>query len=99
MSAYFRREPSSYSVSVTPSVEDMWTVEAEFTLAGNMVSELSQGPRARPKLSAMRVEYIDRSLNTRVTEYCSRLGLTSEQIVAAQLDKLSCIGQAFGIEF
>ncbi|MGB5337134.1 MAG: hypothetical protein WBN07_16060 [Woeseiaceae bacterium] len=97
--AYFRRDPSSYSVSVTSSVEDMWSMSAEFTLAGNMIAELSQGPRARPKLSAMRIEYVDQSLNQRVGDYCGRLGLSSEEIMAAQLDKLTQIGKSMGIEF
>ncbi|MGB5624988.1 MAG: hypothetical protein WBM61_04595 [Woeseiaceae bacterium] len=99
VSAHFRREPSSYSVSVKSSVEDMWVIDAELTLSGNMVAELSQGPRARPKLSAMRIEYIDQSLNARVAEYCARLGLSNEQIIAAQLDKLSHVGKEYGIEF
>jgi len=99
VSAHFRREPSSYSVSVKSSVEDMWVIDAELTLSGNMVAELSQGARAQPKLSAMRIEYVDQSLNGRVADYCARLGLSSEQIVAAQLDKLAHVGREFGIEF
>lgn len=97
--AYFRRDTSNYSVSVTSSVEDMWSMSAELTLAGNMIAELSQGPRARPKLSAMRIEFVDQSLNQRVADYCGRLGLSGEEIVAAQLDKLAQIGKSMGIEF
>ncbi|MGB5720917.1 MAG: hypothetical protein WBM34_09490 [Woeseiaceae bacterium] len=99
MSAYFRRDAGSYSVSVTSSVEDMWAIDAELSLAGNMIAELSQGPRAKPRLSAMRIEYVDQSLNQRVMDYCGRLGLSNEEIVAAQLDKLAQIGESFGIEF
>ena len=99
VAAYFRREPSNYSVSMTSSVEDMWSISAEMTLAGNMVAELSQGPRARPRLSALRIEYVDQSLNRRVTDYCERLGLSGDDIVAAQLDKLAHIGSSLGIEF
>ena len=99
MAAYFRREPSSFSISVNTSVEDMWSIDAELTLAGNMISELSQGPRARPRLSAMRIEYVDHSLNQRVSDYCGRLGLSGDEIVAAQLDKLAQIGRSLGIEF
>ncbi|MBT8067327.1 MAG: hypothetical protein KJO09_08800 [Gammaproteobacteria bacterium] len=99
VAAYFRREPSNYTVSVTSSVEDMWSINAEVTLAGNMIAELSQGPRARPRLSALRIEYVDESLNQRVADYCGRLGLSGEEIVAAQLDKLAQIGSSLGIEF
>lgn len=97
--AYFRRDSSNFSVSVTTSVEDMWSMSAELTFTGNMITELSQGPRARPKLGAMRIEYVDHSLNQRVVDYCGRLGMSGEEIVAAQLDKLSQIGKSLGIEF
>ena len=97
--AYFRRDISNYSVSVTSSVENMWSMNAELTLAGNMISELSQGPRARPKLSEMRIEFVDQSLNQRVADYCGRLGMSGDEIVAAQLDKLAQIGRSLGIEF
>ena len=99
ISAYFRRESTGYTVSLKSTVEDMWAIDAELKLAGDMVSELSQGPRARPRLSAMRVEYIDQSLNQRVNDYCERLGLTTDQILVAQLDKLAYIGETFGIVF
>jgi hypothetical protein len=99
VAAYFRREPANFTVSMTSEVEDMWSINAEVTLAGNMIAELSQGPRARPKLSALRIEYVDNSLNQRVADYCGRLGLSSDELIAAQLDKLAQIGDSLGIEF
>lgn len=99
VAAYFRRDASDFSVSLKSSVEDMWTIDAELTLAGNMIAELSQGPRAKPRLSALRIEYVDQSLNQRVSDYCGRLGLSNEEIVAAQLEKLAHIGSSLGIEF
>lgn len=99
VSAHFRREHSNYSVSFRSSVEEMWDIDAEFTLAGDMITELSKGPRYRPMLEAMRIEYTDASLNGRVADYCGRLGLTDDEIVTAQLDKLAHYGNEFGIEF
>ena len=99
VSAHFHRGVSNYSVSVTSSVEDMWEVDAELTLAGDMVSEMSKGQRYRPRMSAMRVEYIDQSLNGRVADYCARLGLSQDEIIVAQLDKLQHFGKENGIEF
>ena len=99
VSAHFHRGVSNYSVSVTSSVEDMWEVDAELTLAGDMVSEMSKGQRYRPRMSAMRVEYIDQSLNDRVADYCARLGLSQDEIIVAQLDKLQHFGKENGIEF
>lgn len=99
VSAHFRRGDSDYSVAMSSTVEDMWNFDAELTLAGDMVSEMSKGSRYRPRMSAMRVEYVDQSLNDRVADYCGRLGLSEEDIIAAQLDKLQFIGKEYGIEF
>ena len=99
VSAQFSRRPSNFSVALTSSVEDMWDFGAELTLAGDMVSELSKGPGYVPKLSEMRIEYTDKSLNGRVEEYCRRLGLSDEEIINAQIDKLKFVGAQNGIEF
>ena len=99
VSAHFRRDETSYAVEVSSSVEDMWDIDAEFVLAGNMMTEMSKGMRYRPRLSSMRVEYVDRSLNDRVAEYCGRMGLDADAIVAAQLDKLQYLGKENGIVF
>ncbi len=99
LSAHFRRGIGNYKVALTSSVEDMWDVDAELTLAGDMVTELAKGPRYRPKLSAMRIEYTDDSLNQRVEKYCGRLGLSDDDIIRAQLDNLSFFGKQNGIEF
>lgn len=99
VSAHFRRESANYSVSLRSSIEDMWDVNADLTLAGDMVTELSKGPRYRPKLSAMRIEYVDQSLNDRIAKYCGQLGLSDQEIIVAQLDKLEHFGKENGIEF
>lgn len=98
-SAYMRHERSSYSLTFHSAIENMWDLNVELTMAGSLLAEIMKGPRARPKLSAMRVEYQDHSLNERVFDYCEQLGMTKEQVVAAQLDKLRHYGQAMGIEF
>ena len=99
VSAHFRRGEKNYTVEMSSTVEDMWEVDAEMILAGDMVTELSKGTRYRPRMSAMRVEYIDQSLNGRVADYCGRLGLSAEEILAAQLDKLQYFGKENGIQF
>lgn len=99
VSAHFRKGESNYSVALSSTVEDMWHVDAELTLAGDMVSEMAKGPRYRPRMSSMRVEYVDQSLNARVADYCGRLGLSEEQVLTAQVDKLQHFGKENGIEF
>ena len=99
VSAHFHRGHNRYSLALKSSVEDMWDVDAELTLDGDMITEMSKGSRYRPRMESMRVEYTDRSLNSRVREYCDRLGLSDEQILAAQLDALKFFGKENGIEF
>ena len=99
VSAHFRKGESNYTIALSSTVEDMWHVDAELTLAGDMVTEIAKGPRYRPRMKSMRVEYEDQSLNARVAKYCARLGLTEEQTLQAQLDKLQQFGKENGIEF
>lgn len=99
VTAHFHRGDGKFTVEATSLVEDMWNITASITLDGDMVGELSKGPRFRPRMKDMRIEFEDLSLNERVGNYCGRLGLSDEQIVAAQLDKLQYMGEVYGIEF
>ena len=47
----------------------------------------------------MRIVFEDKSVNSHVEKFCGRLGLTDEEIVAAQLEKLRYMGEVYGIEF
>jgi len=87
------------SFDVDSSVEDMWEVEAQLKLAGDMLSEIMKGSSFRPRLSDMTINYTDRSLNERVKKYCKRLGLNEEEILAAQLDAFKFYGESNGIIF
>ena len=74
-------------------------MSADINLAGNMMTELMKGPAYRPKLGSMRVEFTDRSLNSRVVEYCGALGLSPLETLRAQVDSFKYIGSNNGIEF
>jgi len=99
VAAHFRRGEGDYVVEMTSDVEDMWSIDASLTLAGDMVSEFSKGPRYRPRMKNMRVVFEDNSLNARVEKFCGRLGMSAEEIRAAQLEKLRYMGEVYGIEF
>ena len=99
VAAHFRRGQGDYVVEVISDVEDMWSIDASLTLAGDMVSEFSKGPRYRPRMKNMRVVFEDNSLNARVEKFCGRLGMSAEEIRAAQLEKLRYMGEVYGIEF
>lgn len=98
VAAYLRNEPSSYSFTLHSSIENMWDIDVELTMAGSFIGEALKGPRARPKLSEMRIEYHDDSILQRVVDYCGRLGVSSDEIVAAHVDKLEYLGKQMGME-
>ncbi|MEL7185299.1 MAG: hypothetical protein AAFN50_02545 [Pseudomonadota bacterium] len=99
VSAHFKRGHGDYSILIASSIEDMWSIDGELTLAGDMISEVSKGSRYRPRMKAMHIEYEDLSLNERVRKYCGSLGLSDDEILQAQLDTLHFFGKENGIEF
>ena len=99
LSAHFRKGNGQYSVEMTSNVEDMWDIEATMALAGDMLTELSKGSRYRPRMREMRIVFEDLSLRERVEKYCGQLGMSDEEILTAQLDKLHYMGKVYGIEF
>ena len=98
-SIIFRQENSGFVIDVDSSTRDMWDADIEMTLAGDMVTEFSKGTAYRPRMSGMRIEYVDRSLKDRVQRYCSSRGLSDEEIFAAQMEAFHFMGKVNGIEF
>jgi hypothetical protein len=88
-----------FSVGINVAIEDMWDIEAEVALAGDMMSEMMRGLASRPRLASLHLEMTDRSLNERVVEYCSRRGLSKDEILQAQLETFKFIGEENGVEF
>ena len=95
----FNNRPGSYSMDVAMSMEDMWEMAGNLTLAGDLLSEISRGTAYRPRLSSFEIEVKDRSLNARVNEYCAKRGLSEKEILQAQLDSFKFVGTENGIEF
>lgn len=99
MSMIFRQQESAYALEMNVDIEDMWELDAVMTLAGDMTNELMKGTAYRPRLNDIHMEYKDRSLKRRVNEYCDRLGLSPEQIHAAQMASFRYKGKSNGIVF
>ena len=95
----FRQQGSRFVLDISSSADQMWEVDMQMTLAGDLVTELSKGSAYRPRMSDLRIEYADRSLNNRVRKYCASRGLSEEEIFAAQMDAFEFMGQANGIVF
>lgn len=99
MRASFHQRGGRYVVEMTTASRDMWDVDAELNLVGDMAREISKGPAYRPKMQSARLEYTDRSLRERVTEHCRRLGLSDAEVRAAQFEAFMELGLENGIEF
>ena len=96
---YLRMSGTRELMNMTVSVDDMWDVELDLTLAEGTQAAVTRAAMARRKLSELKFVLTDRSLNERVSEYCKRLGLSPEETLQARLDALHFIGKNNGIEF
>ncbi len=92
-------EETRFSFDMQISMEDMWDMDANVSLAGNMVAELMKGPASQPRLRSMNIEFTDRSLNERMTKYCKQRGLSAAETIRAQIDSFEFVGETYGIEF
>ena len=99
LSAHFRQRDGDYTVEIKTDGVDMYTVDAELVLVGDMLTELAKGSRYRPKMSEMRIEYTDDSMGERITAYCQRRGLSDDEIHLAMIDSFEFMGQQYGVEF
>ena len=99
VSVIFRQDHSDFVVDIDSSAEQMWDVDVEMTLVGDMITEMSKGTAFRPRMRDLRIEYVDRSLNERVRKYCASRGLNDQEILAAQMDAFHFMGEMYGIEF
>ena len=95
----FHDEGSRFTMNMDVSVEEMWDMDVKLTLAGNMMNELARGTMAKPRFRDLRIEYTDRSLNERVTDYCARLGLSAAETLKAQMDSFKFVGESNGVVF
>ena len=99
MSMSIRDLSSSYTLAMTVNMQDMWDVDANIGLAGNMKTEMSKGLQYRPRLQQLSFDFVDRSLNERVRSYCAKRGLTPEETFKAQMDAFKYSGEFNGIIF
>ena len=99
MSMNVKNDGGRFSVQLQSDIEDMWDIDANLTLAGDLASVMINGASYRPRLSDMSIDYTDRSLNERVRKYCGRLGLSGAQTLQAQMDAFKFYGESNGIVF
>lgn len=94
-----RNGTGSFMVDINFRTEDMWAVDANVVMEGDMMSEIRKGRSYVPRMRSMAATITDLSIIERSEEYCARLGLTPEDIRVAQLDALNYVGESNGIVF
>jgi hypothetical protein len=98
MSVLLQQGDSSFTTRVDFDIVDMMAVEMEVEMDGNALAGAVTGA-IQPTLHQLRMKITDHSLNQRVYDYCSRLGLTPAQIERAHLNALQYFGSTVGIKF
>lgn len=99
MAMSVRNTAGKFSIELDSRVDEMFDINANVTLAGDLMTEVYKGSASRPRLSDLTIDYTDRSLNDRVRKYCKQMGLSEEEIVTAQMDTFKFVGEMYGIEF
>jgi hypothetical protein len=93
----FRRQGTHVIMSFRAAVADMYDVDVELALDGIAdPTEMVRG--ARPMLAGGRIDYVDRSWNGRVMKYCNELEVSTEDVIAAQLQEAHRLARDNGME-
>ena len=99
MTIGLRQADNNFITEMNIDAVDMVNLELSVQMAGDLMTGVASGAYYRPKMSDLTLKITDRSLNERVEKYCTKLGLTPTQILAAHLNALQYRGKQHGIEF
>ncbi|MCP4769628.1 MAG: hypothetical protein GY875_25635 [Gammaproteobacteria bacterium] len=94
-----RQEENRFITEIDLDIADMSDIEIDVAVAGNAMMGAAMGTAYRPTLHSLQVKVTDHSLNRRIKNYCTKLGLTPEQIERAHINALQYFGSTMGIEF
>jgi hypothetical protein len=93
----FRREGNQLAMDIAAHVEDMYDLDVTLTLGGiGDPTELARG--TKPLLVNARLDYVDRSLNSRVLAYCAEQNISAEEVIAAQIIEIETLARSNGME-
>ena len=95
--ARFHREADKLVMEIGAHLEDAYEFGLTATFDGmSDPTELARG--ARPLLVGGRIDYIDKSLNSRIMKYCAEQQVTAEDVIAAQLREIQVLALDNGME-
>lgn len=93
----FRREESRLVLQFGADVENMYDVDVELTLEG-LADPTALARGARPLFVGGSLDYVDRSLNSRVMKHCADQQVTPEDVIAVQLREVHELAREVGME-
>jgi hypothetical protein len=94
----FRRTGRDLELEFAMHSEDMYDVDLAMKLA-DLADPSTIVRGARPKLIEARLDYVDRSLHSRIIKHCTEVhGVSVDAMIAAQLDELKTLARESGIE-
>ena len=84
-------------MNLRAAIADMYDLEVELAFEGlGDPTEMVRG--GRPMLAGGRIDYTDRSLNSRIMKHCTELDVTPEDVIAAQLREAHRLARDNGME-
>ena len=95
----YRNAAGRMIVDVSTSITDMYELDVELTLDGEVSPQAMSMGTYRPKMVDARLEYTDLSLDQRTTRMCERAGLNTDQVLAAKLETFLSLGADSGVVF
>jgi hypothetical protein len=96
--ADFRRSGGDeLTFDIGTHVEDMYEFDLTATFSG-LADPTALARGARPLLVDARLDYIDRSLNSRIFKHCAEQQVTAEDVVAALLREIQAVARESGME-
>lgn len=95
--ASFRNADGRLVMELGADVENMYAFDVELTLEG-VTDPAAMSRGARPLLVGARLDYFDRSLNSRIAKHCAAEQVAREDVIAAQLRQVQHIARRQGVE-
>jgi hypothetical protein len=93
----FRRQRTQVVMTFGVAVEDMYDVDVELAFEG-MTDPTAMVRGARPMLAGGRIDYVDRSLNSRIMKHCAEQQVSPQDVLAAQLREAHTLARETGME-
>ena len=95
--AVFRRVADNVTMDLGAHLADMYDFDLTMTLSG-LADPTALARGAKPLLVDAQLDYVDRSLNSRILAHCAEQQIGADEVVAAQVVELETLARESGME-